>query len=26
MELIVCSQGFRMASLILCGTVYFWLS
>ncbi len=26
MELIVCSQGFRVASLIFCGAVYFWLS
>ena len=25
-ELIVCSQGFRIASLIFCGAVYYWLS
>ncbi len=26
MELIVCSQSFRVASLAVCGAVYFWLS
>jgi len=26
LELIVCSQGFRVASLIVCGAAYYWLS
>ncbi len=26
LELIVCSQGFRVASLVVCGAVYYWLS
>jgi hypothetical protein len=26
LELIVCSQGFRVASLIFCGAVYYWVS
>lgn len=26
LELIVCSQGFRAASLMLCGVIYYWLS
>ena len=26
LELIICSQGFRVASLIFCGAVYYWVS
>lgn len=26
LELIVCSQGFRVASLVVCGAAYYWLS
>lgn len=26
LELIVCSQSFRVASLVVCGAIYFWLS
>lgn len=26
LELILCSQGFRVASLVICGTLYYWLS
>jgi hypothetical protein len=26
LELIICSQGFRVASLIFCGALYYWMS